>query len=50
MSMVVDAALGKNGDLFQTVVVLDDMVEVGGAWAQLGGRQWNICEVIQKNK
>ena len=50
MGMVVDVSLGKYGDLFETVVVLDDLVEVGGSWAQLGGRQWNVCEVIQKKK
>ena len=50
MSMIVDAALGEYGGLFETVVVLDDMVEVGGSWAQLEGRQWNVCVAIQKKK
>ena len=50
MGMVVDAALGKYGDLFETVVVLDDIVEVGGSWAQLEGRQWNVFAVIQKKR
>ena len=48
--MIVDAALGKYGDLFEIVVVLDDMVEEGGSWAQLEGRQWNVCAVIPKKK
>ena len=50
MNMILDAALGKYGDLFETVVVLDDIVEVGESWAQLEGRQWNVCEVIQKKR
>lgn len=36
--MIVDAALGRYGDLFETFVVLDDMVEVvdlGLNWAPM---------------
>ena len=33
MNMTVDAALGRYGDRLENVVVLDDMVEVGGSWA-----------------
>ena len=29
ISMVIDAALGEQGDILETVVVLDNMVEVG---------------------
>ena len=29
--MIVDLALGKNGDLLEIVVILDDLVEVGVA-------------------
>ena len=50
LDMVVDAALGKCGDLFENVVVLDDVVEADGSWAQLAGRQWNVREVLQKRK